>query len=97
MRPKQWTKNVFVWAAIVFDVKLFQVQPFLRTLLTFVLFCLISGAVYIINDLVDLEKDRLHPREAGPPAGLRCTQPASGRTRGRGSSSSSACQSACRG
>lgn len=67
MRPKQWTKNVFVWAAVVFDVKLFQVQPFLRTLLTFALFCLISGAVYIINDLVDVEKDRLHPEKRGRP------------------------------
>lgn len=67
MRPKQWTKNVFVWAALVFDVKLFRAEPFLRTLLTFVLFCLISGAVYIINDLVDVEKDRLHPDKRNRP------------------------------
>ncbi len=67
MRPKQWTKNIFVWAALVFDVKLFQPQPFLRTLLTFVLFCLISSAVYIINDLVDIEKDRLHPEKRRRP------------------------------
>ena len=75
MRPKQWTKNVFVWAALVFDVKLFSREPFLRTLLTFVLFCLISSAVYIINDLVDIEKDRQHPDQAQPPAGLRRTEP----------------------
>ncbi len=67
MRPKQWTKNVFVWAALVFDVKLFHVQPFLRTLLTFVLFCLISSVVYIINDLVDVEKDRMHPDKRNRP------------------------------
>ncbi|MCX7706709.1 MAG: decaprenyl-phosphate phosphoribosyltransferase [Anaerolineae bacterium] len=67
MRPKQWTKNIFVWAALVFDVKLFQPQPFLRTLLTFVLFCIISSAVYIINDLVDIEKDRLHPEKRRRP------------------------------
>ncbi len=67
MRPKQWTKNVFVWAALLFDVKLFQADPFLRTLVTFVLFCLISGVVYIINDLVDLEKDRQHPKKRGRP------------------------------
>lgn len=67
MRPKQWTKNVFVWAALLFDVKLFQAEPFLRTLLTFVLFCLISGAVYIINDLVDLPKDRAHPAKRNRP------------------------------
>jgi 4-hydroxybenzoate polyprenyltransferase len=67
MRPKQWTKNVFVWAALVFDVKLFDRGPFLRTLATFLLFCLISGAVYIINDLVDIEKDRRHPTKRNRP------------------------------
>ncbi len=67
MRPKQWTKNVFVWAAVVFDVKLFQLEPFLRTLAAFVLFCLISSAVYIINDLVDMPKDRLHPEKRNRP------------------------------
>lgn len=67
MRPKQWPKNVFVWAALIFDVKLFQPRPFLYTLLAFVLFCLISSAVYIINDLVDIEKDRLHPSKRNRP------------------------------
>ncbi len=67
MRPKQWTKNVFVWAALVFDVKLFQLEPFLRTLAAFILFCLISSAVYIINDLVDMPKDRLHPEKRNRP------------------------------
>ncbi|MCX6028774.1 MAG: decaprenyl-phosphate phosphoribosyltransferase [Chloroflexi bacterium] len=67
MRLKQWTKNVFVWAALVFDVKLFHQQPFIRTLVTFILFCLISSAVYIINDLVDIEKDRQHPTKRNRP------------------------------
>jgi 4-hydroxybenzoate polyprenyltransferase len=67
MRPKQWTKNVFVWAALIFDVKLFQREPFLGTLLAFGLFCLISSAVYIINDLVDIEKDRQHPSKRNRP------------------------------
>ena len=67
MRLKQWTKNVFVWAALLFDVKLFQVQPLIRTLLTFILFCLVSSAVYIINDLVDIEKDRQHPSKRNRP------------------------------
>jgi 4-hydroxybenzoate polyprenyltransferase len=67
MRPKQYTKNVFVWAALLFDRKLFEVQPFLRTLVAFVLFCLICSAVYIINDLVDVEKDRQHPHKAKRP------------------------------
>jgi 4-hydroxybenzoate polyprenyltransferase len=67
MRPKQWTKNVFVWAALIFDQKFLQIEPFVRTLATFVLFCLISGAVYIINDLVDIEKDRQHPSKRNRP------------------------------
>jgi 4-hydroxybenzoate polyprenyltransferase len=67
MRPKQWTKNVFVWAALVFDRKLFQREPFVATLVTFILFCLISSAVYIINDLADIEKDRQHPVKRNRP------------------------------
>ena len=63
MRPKQWTKNVVVFAPLVFDEKLFTPYLFGRTLLAFALFCLISSTVYIINDLVDIEKDRQHPRK----------------------------------
>jgi 4-hydroxybenzoate polyprenyltransferase len=63
MRPKQWTKNVVVFAPLVFDEKLFQLDLFGRTLLAFALFCLISSTVYIINDLVDIEKDRQHPKK----------------------------------
>jgi 4-hydroxybenzoate polyprenyltransferase len=61
MRLKQYTKNVFVWAAVLFDQKLLQWHPFSRTLVAFLLFCLLSSAIYIINDLVDIERDRLHP------------------------------------
>lgn len=61
LRPKQWTKNGFVFAALIFDVKLFQFAPFIKTLLGFVLLCIISGTIYLINDLVDVEKDRQHP------------------------------------
>lgn len=75
MRPKQWTKNVFVWAALVFDVKLFQIEPFLRTLLAFILFCLISSAVYIINDLIDIPKDRLHPEKRNRPLAAGALSP----------------------
>jgi 4-hydroxybenzoate polyprenyltransferase len=67
MRPKQWTKNLFVWAALLFDQKLFVPRYFLATLVAFVLFCLVSSVVYIINDLVDIEKDRKHPSKANRP------------------------------
>ena len=61
MRPKQWPKNVFIFTALVFDEKLFTPSPLLKTIATFILFCLTSSAVYLINDLADIEKDRQHP------------------------------------
>ncbi len=67
MRPKQWIKNVFVFGALVFDNKLFDAVYFLRTLAAFVMFCLVSSTVYIINDLGDIKKDRLHPIKRNRP------------------------------
>jgi 4-hydroxybenzoate polyprenyltransferase len=67
MRPQQWTKNVIIFAALVFDVKLFSVTYTTRAMAGFVLFCLISGVVYTINDLVDIDKDRQHPRKRNRP------------------------------
>ncbi|MDF1512961.1 MAG: decaprenyl-phosphate phosphoribosyltransferase [Anaerolineae bacterium] len=63
MRPKQWTKNVIIFAALIFDGKLTHRVPLLQTCAGFILFCLISGVVYTLNDVVDLEKDKLHPRK----------------------------------
>ena len=67
MRPRQWTKNAFLFAALVFDGKLFHLPDFLRTLAGFGLFCLISSAVYIFNDLLDVESDRQHPVKKNRP------------------------------
>lgn len=67
MRPKQWVKNVFVFAPLIFDEKLFNVQRLARTVAGFVLLCLTSGAVYIINDLADVERDRTHPAKRHRP------------------------------
>lgn len=63
MRPRQWTKNAFVLAALVFDRQLTHLPAAFRTLLGFILFCLISGAVYIFNDIMDAEADRHHPQK----------------------------------
>jgi 4-hydroxybenzoate polyprenyltransferase len=63
MRPRQWVKSIIVYAALVFDGKLLDLDLFLKTTLIFAAFCLISSAVYIMNDLVDIEKDRQHPRK----------------------------------
>jgi 4-hydroxybenzoate polyprenyltransferase len=67
MRPKQWSKNIFVLAALVFDVKLFVARFLLKSLLAVVLFCAISSVVYLVNDLVDIEKDRQHPAKRERP------------------------------
>ncbi len=68
MRPKQWTKNLlFVFPALVFDGQLFILEPFLRVSAAFVLFCMVSGTVYIINDLVDVNSDREHPTKRNRP------------------------------
>jgi 4-hydroxybenzoate polyprenyltransferase len=67
MRPAQWTKNGFIFVPLVFDVKLFKSEPLIRTAIGFILLCLITGTVYLINDLVDIEKDRQHP--------IKCKRP----------------------
>ena len=61
MRPKQWTKNAIVYAGIVFDGQLFVLDSFLRVTLSFILLCFVASTIYLINDLADIEADRLHP------------------------------------
>lgn len=72
LRPLQWTKNVLVFAALVFDERIFQLDPLLRSIGAFVAFCAISSSLYLFNDLRDIESDRLHPRKRNRPiaAGL---------------------------
>lgn len=67
MRPRQWAKNVFIFAALVFDKQLLSIDAFARTLAGFALFCLISSSVYIFNDLADVEADRQHPEKKNRP------------------------------
>lgn len=67
MRLRQWVKSVIVYAALVFDGKLFVPDLFLKTTGIFLAFCLLSSSVYILNDLVDMEKDRRHPRKRARP------------------------------
>lgn len=61
MRPKQWAKNGLIFAALIFDRQLLVLPSFLHILAGFILFCLISSSVYIINDLMDIDADRRHP------------------------------------
>jgi 4-hydroxybenzoate polyprenyltransferase len=63
LRPHQWTKNLVVFAALALSKHLFEPEPLLRSLLAFAVFCGLSGAVYLLNDVADVEGDRLHPRK----------------------------------
>jgi len=67
MRLRQWTKNGFVFFALVFDKQLFLREPFVKTLEGFFLFCLISSSVYLFNDITDIEADRSHPEKKHRP------------------------------
>lgn len=67
MRPRQWPKNGLVLAGLVFARQFVHPDQVLRAFLAVLLFCLISGAVYLINDLLDIEKDRLHPTKRRRP------------------------------
>lgn len=60
MRPRQWSKNLILFAALVFSKNLLNGPLALRSLGAFAVFCLLSGMVYTINDLLDLREDRLH-------------------------------------
>ena len=67
LRPHQWTKNLLVFAALLFSKHLFEPGPFLRASLAFIAFCGLAGAVYLWNDVADIEQDRLHPKKKKRP------------------------------
>lgn len=67
MRPKQWTKNAFVLAGVIFSGRVLEVDAQLAAWTTFASFCAISSATYLVNDLRDRETDRLNPRTAQRP------------------------------
>jgi 4-hydroxybenzoate polyprenyltransferase len=72
MRPRQWTKNLALFVGIVFAQRLLDLSAFERAFVAFVVFCLASSSIYLLNDLFDLENDRQHP--------VKCKRPlASGR------------------
>ncbi|NLW72408.1 MAG: decaprenyl-phosphate phosphoribosyltransferase [Chloroflexi bacterium] len=61
LRPKQWIKNLVIFAGLIFDGQLLVRKPLLTVFAAFLLFCLVSGITYTINDLMDLRSDRAHP------------------------------------
>jgi len=67
LRPRQWLKNGIIFAGIIFSQNLGDPKLDLLALWAFVLFCLLSSAVYLVNDLADLKRDRLHPTKRHRP------------------------------
>jgi 4-hydroxybenzoate polyprenyltransferase len=67
MRPRQWTKNLFVFPAIVFAQRLSDEGAVVWTLAAFIIFCFLSSSVYIVNDIADAEQDRRHPTKRNRP------------------------------
>jgi decaprenyl-phosphate phosphoribosyltransferase len=67
LRPRQWTKNLLVAAAPLAAGRLLDAPVWWQTLVAFVAFCALSGAVYLVNDVVDVESDRAHPRKRTRP------------------------------
>lgn len=61
LRPKQWTKNLLVFASLIFSIKIVTLPMLLNCIAGFILFCLVSGCVYVLNDYVDREVDGKHP------------------------------------
>jgi len=67
MRPRQWIKNIFIFAPLVFDKKLTDTTALLMTIGGAMLFSLVASSVYLINDIKDVQADRLHPRKKHRP------------------------------
>ena len=72
MRPWQWTKNFVLFAGVLFSRRFYDLDLVERSFLGFIVFCLLSGAIYLMNDLLDRKHDREHPDKKGRPitAGL---------------------------
>lgn len=63
LRPKQWTKNLLIFAGLIFSSTLFVPENFLKAVYGFFIFSIVSGVTYIINDLRDIEEDKRHPKK----------------------------------
>ncbi len=67
MRPTQWYKNLVIFIGIAFSLNLLNINLWLIIISAFFIFCLLSGSIYIINDVFDIEKDRKHPKKSERP------------------------------
>lgn len=80
MRPHQWVKNLFVLAPLVFAEQALDVAHFLQAAAAFVVFSVLSGCVYLLNDLIDVEQDRQHPVKRERPIASGALPAAAART-----------------
>ncbi len=78
IRIPQWIKNLFVMVPLVFSLNLFQRDYFVSALLGFITFCLTTSIVYVINDIIDAEADRAHPKKKDRPIASRKISPLQG-------------------
>jgi len=76
LRPHQWTKNLLVFAGLIFGERLLDPDAFGRSILAFAVFCALSGVVYLVNDVRDRDADRLHPAKARRPIASGALSPA---------------------
>jgi 4-hydroxybenzoate polyprenyltransferase len=67
MRPKQWTKNIILFAPLIFSQNITNKQLAIYSFISFIVFCILSGSVYILNDLIDIEQDKVHPLKSKRP------------------------------
>jgi 4-hydroxybenzoate polyprenyltransferase len=67
MRFSQWSKNLILFAALIFSQNLFHTGMLSNVTSAFIIFCLLSGSIYILNDLIDLNQDRMHPQKSKRP------------------------------
>jgi 4-hydroxybenzoate polyprenyltransferase len=76
LRPSQWTKNLIVFAGLIFGQRLFDLQAVVEAVLAFAIFCALSGVVYLVNDVADREADRRHPTKCLRPIASGAVTPA---------------------
>jgi len=75
MRPQQWTKNLIVFAPLLFSENLSHLPLLLKSIAAFSIFCILSGCVYILNDILDLEQDKRHPLKSKRPLASGALKP----------------------
>ncbi|MBI4417667.1 MAG: decaprenyl-phosphate phosphoribosyltransferase [Ignavibacteriales bacterium] len=78
LRPKQWVKNLFLFAPLIFSQHLFEEGYFATAVLGFAAFCLLSSGVYVINDIFDREADKRHPLKRQRPIAAGAVSPGAG-------------------